>query len=172
MIEGLRLIPRKKMIDNRGKTCKIYTKNEGDLDELFLSYSRKDVIRGIHFQEQPHAQKKVVTVIKGRIKDVVIDLREDSPSFLQVNDFDLGENSEISLLVPKGCGHGFLALDEENIVLYEIEGEYAKNFERGILWNSINYDWNIDNPILSERDMGFETLDYFLKGGQKDEYRL
>ena len=124
MIEGMLLFSKKVVLDQRGKSCKIYSKEEREMDEIFVSYSKKNVIRGIHFQEEPFSQQKIVTVMKGRIKDIVIDLRPDSKTFLEVNEFELDEKAGTSLLIPKGCGHGFLALEQENIVLYE-KGKYV-----------------------------------------------
>lgn len=164
MIEGITLIPRKETLDDRGRSCKLFSREVADIDidELYLSNSKKYVIRGIHFQDEPYAQRKTVTVLKGRIRDVVIDLRPDSNSFLAVDEFDIDERAEFSLLIPKGCGHGFLALENENIILYGIEGKYNRDFDNGVLWNSINYDWNIKSPILSKRDQEFLTLEKYL----------
>lgn len=172
MIDGLILADKKSIYDSRGKSCKLHSKDESNIDELFLSYSRKNVIRGIHFQEEPYSQRKKVTVLKGKIIDVVVDLRPVSKTFLEVDEFDIEEDSNFSVLIPKGCGHGFLALEDENIVLYEIEGCYNKEYDKGILWNSIGYEWNIEYPVLSERDQQFITLEEYLKGAQKDGCRL
>lgn len=162
IIEDLEVIPKKIIFDNRGKSSKLYSKSDRDIDELFVSSSKKGVIRGIHFQDEPYSQRKSVTVLKGKIKDVVIDLRQNSSTYLSVESFDLDEDTDYSLLIPRGCGHGFLALDRENIVLYGIEGVFEKSADSGILWSSIDYDWKIANPILSERDQNFPTLEEYL----------
>lgn len=168
MIEGILLLPQKVVHDHRGKSCKIYSKEAREIDEVFLSYSKKNVIRGIHFQEEPFSQQKIVSVLKGRIKDVVIDLRTTSKTFLEINEFELDEKTETSLLIPKGCGHGFLALEQENIVLYEIAGKYNAQADKGILWSSIGHEWGIQNPILGDRDQGLITLENYLKGIKKE----
>ena len=175
MINVLTLFSKKMIHDNRGKSCKFAAKKMGniDIDELYLSYSKKNVIRGIHFQDEPYAQRKTVSVISGRITDVIIDLRPDSSTFLSIDVFDISEESDFLILIPKGCGHGFLALAEENIVLYGIEGQYKKESDSGILWSSIDYDWGIEKPILSNRDQGFITLEkYLLERNYKHERNL
>ncbi len=158
--------------DNRGMFVKsferdIYRENgiEFKCNELFFSYSSKHVIRGLHFQT--HApQAKLVGVISGRVFDVVVDLRSDSPTFGLWKGFYLSAINRTSLYIPRGCAHGFLALQDESIVCYNCDGVYDKETDTGIQFNDsdINIKWpmnNINDAIVSEKDRQLMSFAYF-----------
>ncbi len=124
-----------------------------DLFEDFESYSSKNVIRGLHFQTK-NPQIKLVRVIIGSVMDVIVDLRKDSPDFGKWTSFELNDKNHYELWIPAGFAHGFKVLSENAVMSYKCVGKYEKGFDSGIKWNDpdIGVEWNIDNPIISERD--------------------
>lgn len=169
-MDGLKYIPYRSSSDNRGKSSRVFEHGEiedFEVSEAFLSRSEKDVIRGMHFQPYPYGQKKLVTVLDGKIGGRVLDLRRQSPTYLRYEYMELDENSGQSVLVPEYCAWGFVALGETNVVLYHIAGEYQKEYDWGIRWDSFGCDWNIKNPIMSERDKQLQTLEEYLRNEAK-----
>lgn len=124
------------------------------------SYSGRGVLRGLHYQKQPKAQGKLVTVLKGRIYDVAVDIREGSPTYGQWVGLELAADRFRMLYIPEGFAHGFCVLGQEADVLYKITKEYAPELERGIYWNDpeIGIQWPNMNPILSARDAQLPLL--------------
>ncbi len=131
------------------------------------SKSCKGVVRGLHFQENPKCQAKLVEVIRGAAIDVVVDIRVDSETFGQSTYVLLTEDNNQQLYVPRGFAHGFVSLEDNTIFQYLIDNDYAKDLEGGILWNdpALNIPWEvffqeyeITNPILSEKDICREPL--------------
>jgi dTDP-4-dehydrorhamnose 3,5-epimerase len=128
------------------------------------SYSRKGVIRGLHFQHEPHAQAKLASVLVGKVLDVVVDLRPGSPTFRQVYSCVLDSERRNMLMVPEGFAHGFAAL-EESIFHYKCSSFYNKTAEGGILFNDpdLNIEWPVKDPIVSEKDRQLPRLEEFLR---------
>jgi dTDP-4-dehydrorhamnose 3,5-epimerase len=128
------------------------------------SYSKKGVIRGLHLQLEPNAQAKLVTVLAGKVLDVVVDLRKGSPTFAKVYYCVLDGESKKSLMVPEGFAHGFAAL-EDSIFFYKCSSSYNRNAETGIVWNDpeLNIEWQIRNPILSAKDEQLPSLSELLR---------
>ncbi len=125
------------------------------------SFSKKGVLRGLHFQIEPKTQAKLMRVVKGEIFDVAVDIRESSPTFGQhVSVLLSGENKKM-LYVPAGFAHGFCALEDAE-VLYKASNVYSPEHERGILWNdpSLAIEWpKLDTPyLLSEKDQKYPTF--------------
>lgn len=118
--------------------------------------SQRGVLRGLHFQNPPYAQTKLIRVIQGEILDVVVDLRRNSLSYGQSFSIVLDENNKKQLLVPKGFAHAYVVLSNEAIVAYKVDEKYMPSYEDGILWNdpSLLIDWKIDEKdiILSDKD--------------------
>lgn len=169
LIPEAKLISGKISTDIRGSLYKPYNDEElsktgigFNVREVFYSVSKKDVIRGMHFQKPPSAQSKIVTVIKGRITDVLLDIRRNSKSYGTFISIDLNEKEGKFLFIPEGIAHGFLGIDMENIVLYLTSTEYSKENDNGIRYDSFGYDWGVTNPILSERDVGFVKYEDFI----------
>lgn len=167
-IPGLYILETVNFQDNRGGFQKIFNwdffvDNQLDTDfkEFYYSTSNKNVIRGMHFQVPPYDHTKLVYVSKGRIIDVVIDLRRESSTYLQSFSIELDDVSASYLYIPKGLAHGFLSLEDLTIVNYAQTSGYSKECDRGILYNSFGFDWNIESPIISDRDLSFEELDTF-----------
>jgi len=123
------------------------------------SYSLKRVIRGLHFQLPPHAQAKLVTVIKRKVLDVVVDIRRGSKTFSKVYYCVLDSEKRNSLMVPEGFAHGFAAL-EDTLFAYQCNRTYNREAEGGIVWNDpdLQIDWQTENPILSSKDSSLPTL--------------
>lgn len=126
------------------------------------SISKQGVLRGLHFQEGGHAQSKLVQVVKGEILDVIVDLREESPTFGDHIKIELSDSTKKSLFIPKGMAHGFVVLSEEAIFTYKCDAYYHQASERGIIYSddTLNIDWEYprDNIILSEKDVALPTF--------------
>ncbi len=125
------------------------------------SKSAKGVVRGLHFQQDPKCQAKIVEVIKGSAIDVVVDIRKDSPTYGKFTAVKLTDENNRQLFVPRGFAHGFISLEDNTIFQYLIDNDYAPKMEGGILWNDpdlkINWDEmfkenGIDKPLLSDKD--------------------
>lgn len=173
-IEGAYIIDSKIFEDNRGNFIKNFEKNSFedngivfDCTEDFITCSSKYVVRGLHFQLY-HPQVKLVSVVSGKVFDVIVDLREDSPTFGKWEGYYLSSNNRSSLLIPRGCAHGFVSLSEDSIVSYKCDGKYDLASDMGIIWNDpeLAIEWPIpDNEhiILGKRDKALVTFDYFKK---------
>jgi dTDP-4-dehydrorhamnose 3,5-epimerase len=153
--------------DERGAFAEMYKlsdfKKLGILDNFVqdnYSISGKWVLRGLHYQIAPAAQGKLVRVARGRIFDVAVDIRKDSPYFGKWVGIELSEDNRHMLWIPAGFAHGFVALEDNTEVLYKTTEEYAPEFERGIIWNDpeIGIEWPVKNPVLSPKDANFPFL--------------
>ena len=119
------------------------------------SYNVKQgTIRAFHYQTSPHEQAKLVSCVSGRIWDVIVDLREDSPTRDQWIATELTAGDGKSLYIPAGCAHGFATLGDNSTVAYLIEGDYVPEASSVIRWNdpTLGIDWPVKDPILSEKD--------------------
>lgn len=128
------------------------------------SLSQKNVLRGLHFQNPPFAQAKLIRVVKGSILDVAIDLRKTSPTFGRHFKHILSGENKQQLYIPEGFAHGFLCLEDNTILNYKCSNYYNPESENSIIWNDkdLNIDWGILNPILAEKDKlakNFSTFD-------------
>ena len=168
-IEGLVEITPAVFRDDRGFFTEIYNRQHfldaGITIEFVqdnLSYSVKGVVRGLHLQYPPHAQAKLVRVVKGHVLDTVVDIRPGSPTYGQVFQCELTEKKNNALLVPAGFAHGFAAL-EDSIFLYKCSSHYAHEFEGGICWNDpeLAINWGIEKPIISEKDSKLPSFSEF-----------
>jgi dTDP-4-dehydrorhamnose 3,5-epimerase len=119
-----------------------------------VSFSRKNVIRGMHFQKKPKEQGKLVSVIKGRVLDVAIDLRRESPTFRKWLARELDDTHHAMLYIPEGFAHGFLSLTDDVFVLYKCTNEYDPVADAGIRWDDpdIGITWPVSHPVVSEKD--------------------
>ena len=156
--------------DKRGYFFESYNKEDlkykHDIKTDFVqdneSFSRKNVLRGLHFQLPPFAQAKLVRVPYGKILDIVVDIRAGSSTFGDYCSIILSAKNKKQLFIPKGYAHGFVVLSEEARFCYKCDNHYNKNYERGIKWNDtdINIDWGIDpqKVIVSEKDKSLPLL--------------
>lgn len=120
--------------------------------ESFLTRSKACVLRGMHFQVGDAAHDKLVCCPKGRVLDVVVDVQPESEHFNKPAALELSEHAGTALLIGKGYGHGFLALDDDSWMLYSTTTVHNPALDRGVLWSSIDFDWPIEQPVISERD--------------------
>ena len=125
-----------------------------------LSFSKRNVIRGMHFQKKPKEQGKLVSVIKGSVLDVAVDLREESPTFMKWIAVELNDKQHAMLYIPEGFAHGFLSLTDEVYLVYKCTKEYDPKFDSGIRWDDpdIGIKWPVNKPVVSEKD---QYLPYF-----------
>lgn len=156
--------------DDRGYFFESYSKKNLSslgIHEEFVqdnqSKSSKGTLRGLHFQIWPGGQAKLVRCTRGAIKDFIVDIRPDSPSFKQWMSFELSEVNNHLLYIPNGFAHGFVVTSVEAIVQYKVTSYYNSALEKGILWSDpdIEVDWDIEDPILSDRDQNAPTLKQF-----------
>jgi dTDP-4-dehydrorhamnose 3,5-epimerase len=119
-----------------------------------FSFSKKGVIRGLHYQKNPKAQGKLVSVLKGGVWDVAVDIRRKSPTFLKWVTADLNDSNHAMLYIPPGFAHGFISLTEDVHLLYKCTNEYDLQADAGIRWNDpdIAISWPVSNPIVSKKD--------------------
>jgi dTDP-4-dehydrorhamnose 3,5-epimerase len=174
IIPGVILIKTEIKRDKRGYFVKDFDKNSNgyfsnfSIQETFFSYSKKNVLRGLHFQFiKPQA--KIISCVIGSILDVVVDLRNDSPTFGKHQLFNLSSENHYSLIIPKGCAHGFLALSN-SLISYKCDEVYDKQSDSGIIYNDekLKIAWPINKRyIISDRDLTFNRFNpdqiYFLK---------
>jgi dTDP-4-dehydrorhamnose 3,5-epimerase len=122
-----------------------------------MSYSSKNVIRGLHFQTGEHEQAKLVTCTLGRVLDVVVDIRKNSRTYGKVIKVELGLGLERQLFIPRGCAHGFSVLSDKAIFQYKVDNVYNKESEGGIRYNDtfLNINWDVDKgkEIVSQKDL-------------------
>lgn len=127
------------------------------------AYSKGKVLRGFHFQKGEHAQAKLVSASRGRVQDVIIDLRASSPSYRRVVSVILDDESKNQVYVPRGCAHGYLTLDDEVIFSYKCDNYYNKESEAGLNPSdpslSIEWETTIEDAIISDRDRALPMWD-------------
>jgi dTDP-4-dehydrorhamnose 3,5-epimerase len=160
---GLILLQPRVFSDPRGTFVKTFHEdNFRDLGmafivrEEFYSTSAKGVLRGMHFQVPPAAHAKLVYCSRGKVLDVVLDMRRQSPRFTEVFDRELSAVAREMLFIPSGFAHGFLALEDDAMMVYKTDRIHAPEHDQGVAWNSFGFDWPVERePILSERDRLF-----------------
>lgn len=170
-LEGVKLLEPTYFEDYRGYYCETYSKRtaasigiatEFVQDNHLLSLKR-GTIRGIHFQNAPAAQAKLLRCTQGKILDVVIDLRVDSPSYMQSISIELDAKDRQQILIPRGFGHACIALEDNTEVQYKVDALYNPTLDRAIAWNDpqLGIDWRIaaDEIVVSEKDKNAPTLE-------------
>ena len=170
-IEGLLVLKPKVFEDPRGYFFESFNQKLLDaagIKESFVqdnqSLSQKDVLRGLHLQKPPHAQGKLVRVIKGAVLDVVVDVRKESSTYGKHFAIELNEQNKTMFWIPAGFAHGFLTLQDDTIFHYKCTNYYNKESEASIIWNDkdININWNVEHPLLSEKDKTGPLLKDFI----------
>ena len=163
-IKGLKLIKSKIYRDNRGFLREVYKNKLLNDSFLFdvMSYSKKNVLRGMHIQTQK-LQAKIITVTHGKILDVVVDLRKNSKTFGKYFSIVISQKSEFSFYIPKGFAHGFLCLSKECTVNYRCSQYRHKKSETTLKWDDkdVGIKWPTKKPILSSKDKNGKSLSYF-----------
>jgi dTDP-4-dehydrorhamnose 3,5-epimerase len=161
-IKGLLIIKPKVFADERGYFFESYnetTFKQKGINANFVqdnqSLSNTGVLRGLHFQSPPYDQGKLVRVINGAVLDIAVDIRKNSPTYGEHVSIELNEENKTMFYIPSGFAHGFLTLRDGTIFSYKCTNIYNKESEGTVLWNDtdLNINWNISNPILSEKDL-------------------
>lgn len=171
---GLNIIETVAIDDKRGYFLESYRASyfsELGINYSFVqdneSFSVKNTLRGLHYQIGNHAQAKLIRAIFGTIYDVVVDLREGSPTIYQWERIELSSSNRLQLLVPPGFAHGFSVKSDYAIVSYKCDNYYSKEHEKGIIFNdpTLNVDWGIDinKAIVSDKDMALPTISKMYK---------
>ncbi len=159
--EGLIVVENDVFKDQRGYFSELF--NSGKLKNLGIptefhqdnfSVSQKGVLRGLHFQKNPHGQGKYVRVLNGRVWDVAVDLRRSSKTFGKTFSIELSAENGRSMYIPVGFAHGFCVLSEHAEFFYKCTSVYSPTHDCGIMWNDpdLNIRWPIDSPNVSEKD--------------------
>lgn len=165
-LKGAYVIEPERLEDDRGFFARTWCENEfasqgldPHLVQCSISFNhQKGTLRGMHFQLPPFAETKLVRCTKGAIYDVIVDLRQDSESYLQWLGVELTADNRKTLYVPKGFAHGFQSLDDESEVFYQISEQYAPDHARGFRWNDplFNIIWPEVPTVISLRDQEYE----------------
>lgn len=161
-IEGLYIIELNPFNDLRGQLLKpfnqfkfkdgIEEKVNLDIKEVWFTKSKINVIRAMHLQVGTLACEKIVSIIQGCVHDVILDIREDSPTYGKYFDIVLNEELPKALYIPIGCAHGYRVLQDKSIVMYMSTQDHSGKDDVGIKYDSFGFDWGIKNPIISEKD--------------------
>ena len=122
--------------------------------------AKKGTLRGLHFQQDPKAQSKIVRVVKGAVMDVAVDIRKGSPTYLQWVAVELSEENKRQFYIPRGFAHGFLTLTDDVVFCYKVDNLYSKECDRSIRFDdpSIGVEWGISDPLLSQKDLDAPLL--------------
>lgn len=165
-IDGAFLVELEPLEDNRGYFARTRSNEEFlaqgldvNLSECSISFNKhRGTLRGMHYQVAPHEETKLVTCVRGRIFDALVDLRKDSNTYLKSFSAELSLENGISLYIPAGVAHGFLTLEDDTYVQYQIDGVHAPEAARGVRWNDPAFDivWPFEPDLVSERDRNFE----------------
>lgn len=167
-LSGVRVLEPQYFEDFRGYYCETYSKRtmkQHGIDTVFVQDNhslslKKGTIRGIHFQNNPKPQIKLVRCTRGSVMDFVVDLRSDSPTFKKWVAVELTEENHKQIWIPSGFGHAFITLQDNCEVQYKVDELYYPEYDRAIAWNDpeIAIDWGIQNPIISQKDTKAPTL--------------
>jgi len=161
------LIEPKSFPDKRGFFMETYKQSEfakSGIKEKFVqenhSRSKKNVLRGLHYQDKPETQAKLVRCVSGEIFDVAADIRKNSPTYGKWVGVVLSEKNKKEIFIPEGFAHGFCVLSEKAEIIYKTSREYSPKYEKGVIWNdpAINIKWPVKNPLISEKDSQWPTL--------------
>jgi dTDP-4-dehydrorhamnose 3,5-epimerase/CDP-3, 6-dideoxy-D-glycero-D-glycero-4-hexulose-5-epimerase len=161
-IEGVYTIKLEPFNDIRGTLLKPFNKEtyqhnlpenvNFDIKETWFTKSKVNVIRAMHLQAGANACEKIVAIIQGKVRDVILDIRKQSPTYGKVYDIVLHEQEPMALYIPVGCAHGYKVLSDDSIVMYMATAVHSAIDDVGIRYDSFGFDWKIENPIISEKD--------------------
>ena len=168
-LPGTLLLAPRIFLDHRGDFVK--TMHEGLYGDLgvefkpveeFLSTSHQGVLRGMHFQLPPHDHAKLVYCVRGRVKDVLLDLRRNSPTYGQATAMELSAANRHILYIPQGLAHGFLSLEPDTVMIYKTTTVHQPSHDAGIRYDSFGFDWETTTPIINDRDLAHPPLSAFV----------
>lgn len=169
-LAGVMIIEPDVFADNRGSFMELFQAERyrellqlGDNEHFVqdnFSISNKGTVRGLHYQAPPFAQGKLVTVLRGRVLDVAVDIRSGSPTYGQHVAVELSCENHRQLWVPQGFAHGFVVLEDDTFFLYKCTNVYSKEHDRGVLWNdpALGIAWGVEQPLVSEKDQKHPLL--------------
>jgi dTDP-4-dehydrorhamnose 3,5-epimerase len=167
-LAGAYLIEPELISDNRGSFARTWCSNEfadkglnANLVQCNISYNKiRGTLRGMHFQKAPHAEAKLVRCTKGAIHDFIVDLRTDSRTFTNWFGAELTEKNRNALYVPEGFAHGFITLQDDTEVLYQMSEFFHVECASGVRWNDtvFSIQWPIEVKVISERDQSYEDF--------------
>jgi dTDP-4-dehydrorhamnose 3,5-epimerase len=165
--KGVYVIEIQKNLDERGFFARTFDKKQFlelgldvDLFQCNVSFNKKTgTLRGMHYQSSPYEEIKIVRCTQGKIFDVIIDLRSNSPTFRKWISFELSSKNHKMIYIPKGFAHGFQTLEDNTEIFYHMSDYYMPKYANGIAWNdkSVKIKWPIENPILSVNDKSYES---------------
>jgi dTDP-4-dehydrorhamnose 3,5-epimerase len=171
-IDGVFIVDLQPNLDSRGYFMRVYDKGifkSNNLDREWLQENhskseQKGTIRGLHFQMPPYCETKLIRCVRGAVMDVFVDLRIGSKSFGQWDSIELSEENKKMIFVPRGFAHGYCTLTDVTEVVYKVDNIYKPDFGYGIIWNDkdLNIKWNLENPVLSEKDKKNFSLKEFI----------
>lgn len=167
-LRGVYIIEPDIFEDDRGIFVKVYNEPifkenniKINLKETFYSVSKQNVIRGMHFQLPPYEYAKLIYVTEGVIIDVIVDIRQNSPTYAEYICIQLSNKTATQVYIPEGFAHGFATISNSATVAYLQTTIHSPQHDSGIRWDSFGMNWNIKNPILSQRDRNFPKLEEF-----------
>ena len=169
-LKGSYIIELEKLEDERGFFTRIWDKKkiqdkglDTDLVQMSFSFTKKKgTLRGMHFQKKPFEETKLVRCTRGKIFDVIIDLRAESNTYKKWIGMELKSDDFKMLYIPEGFAHGFQTLEDNTEVFYQVSNWFSPEHERGIRWDDKELDikWPIDNPIISKKDLSYDREIY------------
>ena len=164
-LDGVYTIKIEKVEDERGFFARTWDKEkfqkhnlDSNIVQCNISFNRKKgTLRGMHYQTNPYEETKLVHCTKGKIYDVIIDLRQNSSTFEKWQGIEIGGDDHIMLYIPKGIAHGFQTLEDNTEIFYQMSQFYMPEYARGIKWNDdyFKIDWPIESPTVSEKDSSY-----------------
>jgi dTDP-4-dehydrorhamnose 3,5-epimerase len=169
-LPGLLLIKPQVFFDQRGHFAETFNQARERRHNVPADYvqdnesrSQKHILRGLHFQVPPYDQAKLVRVAAGKVLDVAVDLRVDSPTYGHHYAVELSSENHLQLFIPSGFAHGFLTLEDDTLFLYKCSQYYHKASEGGLHWNDpdLNIDWPVDDPLVSDKDQKLPSFGAF-----------
>jgi dTDP-4-dehydrorhamnose 3,5-epimerase len=173
-VSGVYLVTGSQIADERGAFSRLFCADElhtiigsKTIVQINQSTTRKvGAVRGLHYQNAPHAETKIVRCLRGRVFDVAVDLRRGSPTFLQFYSYELAPEDNTALVIPEGCAHGFQVLEPDSQLLYLHSNYYAPHAEGGVRFDDpkIRIQWPLPPTDLSQRDLGHRPLEVSFKG--------
>ncbi len=167
-LSGVFIIEPNVFQDERGKFIKIFNKDifkkykmAFNFEEGYYSISKRNVLRGMHFQTPPKDHSKLVYVTSGAILDVILDIRKGSPTYGKYISIELSDKNHKVVYIPRGFAHGFLSLKNNSCVIYSQTTTYSPEHDSGIKIDSFGMKWSVKNPIISKRDQNFPTFEKY-----------
>lgn len=167
-LPGSALIELQKLEDDRGFFARAFSRQdfadaglEPTIENCNISFNRcRGTLRGFHYQLQPHAEAKTIRCTRGAIYDVIIDLRPDSPTYLQHFGAELSADNRLAMHVPKNFAHAYLTLTDDTETMYQVSAAYTPSVERGLRWDdpALNIDWPAAIEVVSAKDSRWPLL--------------